>query len=130
MRHQVQKQSSRTGPFFTGFFLGALVTVLVFVGLAGYVIRNPKVVMNKAVDMGLNRVVNKTIQSAPQEYIGQRQDDIASTAQKLAQAYSQDRISPAEMDGLARKIFAAMGDQQITQTEIDDLLQTMNRLAQ
>jgi len=130
VRQSLQKQSSRTGAFFIGFFLGALVTVLVLVGLAGYVIRHPNVVMNKAMDIGINRVVNKTIQSAPQEYIGQRQDDIANTAQKLAQAYSQNRISPAEMDGLARKMFAVMADQQITQKEIDDLLKTMNRLAQ
>ena len=130
MRQRIQKQSSRTGAFFIGFFLGALVTVLVLVGLAGYVIRHPKVMMDKAMDIGLTSVVNKTIQSAPQEYIGQRQDDIANTAQKLAQAYSRNRISSAEMDGLARKIFAVMADQKITQTEIDDLLKTMNRLAQ
>jgi len=86
--------------------------------------------MNKAVDMGLNRVVNKTIQTVPQTYIGQRQNDIATTAQKLAQAYSENRISPAEMDGLARKVFTAMADQQITKQEIDDLLKIMNQLAQ
>ena len=130
MRQRIEKQSSRTGSFFIGFFLGALVTVLVLIALAGYVIRNPKVVMTKAVDMGLNRVMNKTIQTAPQAYIGQRQGDIAITAQKLAQAYSENRISPAEMDYIARQVFAAMADQQITQKEIDDLLKIMNQLAQ
>jgi len=130
VRQHVQKQSSRTGSFFIGFFLGALITVLIGIGLAGYLIRHPQVVMNKAVDMGLNRVVNKTIQTVPQTYIGQRQNDIATTAQKLAQAYSENRISPAEMDGLARKVFTAMADQQITKQEIDDLLKIMNQLAQ
>lgn len=130
MRERIQKQSSTAGVFFIGFFLGTIVTVLVLIGLAGYMIRHPKVVMNKAVDLGLNQVVNKTIQTAPQAYIGERQDDIAITAQRLAKAYSENRISSAELDRLARKMFAAMADQQITQKEIDDLLETMNRLAQ
>lgn len=110
-----------------GFFVGVLVSAAVAVGLAGYLIRHPQAVIEKAADIAVDRVVERTVQTVPKAYIGQNQEVIASSARRFADAFSQNRITPTEMNLLAKKMLATIADQKITQAEIDDILQLMNR---
>lgn len=127
MERRTYKKSSRTGVFFLGFFVGVLVSAAVAVGLAGYLIRHPQAVIEKAADIAVDRVVERTVQTVPKAYIGQNQEVIASSARQFADAFSQNRITPTEMNLLAKKMLATIADQKITQAEIDDILQLMNR---
>lgn len=115
--------------FFLGFFVGILVSAAAAVGLAGYLIRHPQTVMVKAADVAVKHVVEKAVESVPRDYIGQRQDDIAASAHRFSQAFSQNRVTSAEMNTLARQMVAVIADQQITETEIDNLLRLMDSYA-
>jgi hypothetical protein len=121
---------SKTGLFFIGFFAGLLVAAGLVIAAAGYVMKNPEVVLVKAADFGIKRVVEKTVESAPKEYIGQKQDEIAATAQGFARAFSENRISPADMQMITARMIALMADQRITEDEIDGMLRLMNQFAQ
>ena len=77
---------SKAKIFTAGFVTGVLISMLAAAGFVQYILRHPKKVLVKAVDMGMDRVVQKTVQSIPRNYIGQRQDDIARSAQHLASA--------------------------------------------
>jgi len=123
-------RKSKIKMFVAGFFVGMLVSILVMAGFVQFVLRHPNRVLVKAVDMGMNRVVEKTVNSIPRNYIGQRQEDIARSARTLASAYSEDKITPAEMNLLAKQMFSAIADQQLTMEEIDQMLQMINRFSQ
>lgn len=120
---------SKSGTFFIGFFLGILVSAFSAIGLARYVMLHPQQMMVKAMDMGMGQVVEKTAESVPKDYIGQRQNDIAKSAQDLADAFSQDKLTPAEMNLLAQKMLVAVADQQLTTAEIDELIRFANQLS-
>lgn len=116
--------------FLIGFFSGILVAALVLIAMAGFFLRNPQMVLTHAVDLGAKRLVQKTMESAPREYIGQKQDEIAVSAQKFAKAFSENRISPADMQMLSAKFLGMLADQKITQQEIDEMLRMINQFAQ
>jgi hypothetical protein len=120
---------SKSGMFFVGFFVGILVAALVLIGAARYVIQNPRKFLGKAADLGVSRIIEKTMASAPKQYIGQKQEDIAATAQVFANAYSQNRIKPEDLQALGGKVVSIMADQKITPEEIDEVLQMMKRVA-
>jgi len=121
---------SKGGMFAVGFFSGVLVSALVLILLVGYLWRHPQAVLVKAADFGVKKVIEKTVESAPREYIGQKQDEIAVTAQKFAKAFSESRISPGDMQMLSAKMLGILADQKITQGEIDEMLRSMNQFAQ
>ena len=126
----MRKQFSKTGVFITGLIVGIVISGLMAIGFATYIVRNPQKVIVKVIDMGMDRVIERTIQTIPQDYIGQRQTEISMTAEKFAQAYSQNRISPEEMNFLASTFFQTIADQQITPAEIDRLLQLINQVSE
>ncbi len=120
---------SKAGMFFVGFFTGILLLSLAGILAARYVMKNPQAVMTKVAYPQVSRMIEKTVATAPKEYIGQKQDDIAVTAQAFARAYSENRITPDDVQLLGARVFAVLSDQQITQAEIDDLLRTMRAYA-
>ena len=123
------RRFSKAGMFFMGFFSGLLVAAALLVVSAGYVFKHPQIVLTKAGDFGVGRVFEKTMESAPKEYIGKKQDEIAVTAQQFAKAFSENRISPADMQLITARLVSVMADQQITQDEVDETLRMMNRFA-
>jgi hypothetical protein len=129
----MEKRLSRIVLFIAGFFSGLIVSALIVVGVAYYAIQYPQKVIVRAVDFGIDKAVEKTvektIQSIPKDYIGKRQGEITSSAERFARAFSQDRISQEEANGIARQFLTSMADQQITPQEIDDLLRLVNRCA-
>ena len=129
MERKRQRGFSRAGTFFTGFLVGILVSALVLVGLASYLIKHPKTLIEKAADVVVDRVVERAVQSVPRDFVGLRQEAIANSAQRLAQAYYQNRLTPEELNELAKKAFRVLADQQITPEEIDEVLQLANRLS-
>jgi hypothetical protein len=122
-----RRSFSRGGTFLVGFFVGVLCSAFVVVGLAGYFIRYPQKIIVKAVDLGMNRVVEKTVQSIPRDFVSERQEEITASAQQFAQAFTQNRISQADMNVIAKKFFSVIADQKITPEEIDEILQLVNR---
>ena len=127
MERRKQRGLSRGGTFLVGFFVGVLCSAFVVVGLAGYFIRYPQKIIVKAVDLGMNRVVEKTVQSIPRDFVSERQEEITASAQQFAQAFTQNRISQADMNVIAKKFFSVIADQKITPEEIDEILQLVNR---
>ncbi|HEX9934864.1 MAG TPA: hypothetical protein VGB38_06670 [bacterium] len=123
------RRFSKAGMFFIGFFSGLLAAAVLLVVSAGYVFKHPQIVLTKAGDFGIRRVFEKTVESAPREYIGQKQDEIAVTAQKFAKAFSESRISPADMQLITVRLVSVMADQKITPDEVDETLRMMNRFA-
>ncbi|MFC1569524.1 hypothetical protein ACFL4L_04760 [bacterium] len=128
---------SKVGVFISGFFFGLLVSAITALLLARYVMQNPQKVMAKAQDLGMNQVVEKaveksvqkTVASIPQEVVAVRQDDINRTVQNLTEAYSENRITPTDMQLIAGKFFGMMADQKITPQEMDEMMNFMNRMA-
>ncbi len=125
-----RRRFSKTGLFFVGFFSGVLAAALVLAVLAGYAFRHPQAVLIKAGHIGMKRVVEKAVDSAPKEYIGEKQVEIAATAQKFAQAFSENKLAPADVQLLAANFMGMMADQQITKDEIDSMLAMMNQFTQ
>lgn len=120
---------SKPGMFFVGFFSGILIAALVLFFLAGYFLKHPQAIIVKAANLGVNRVIEKTVESTPREYIGLKQDEIAGTAQNFAKAFSENRIAPADMQMLGAMMMGILADQKITEKEIDDMLRSMNQFA-
>jgi hypothetical protein len=120
---------SKTGMFFVGFFTGILLLALAGIFAAGYTLRHPQAVMAKVGYPQMGKMIEKTVSTAPKEYIGRKGDDIAVTAQAFARAYSENRISSDDVQLLGARIFAVMADQQITPAEIDEILRTMRAYA-
>ena len=129
MRPQAHRRSSKAGTFFIGFFVGMLASAIVVIVLAGYFLKHPRIIIDKAADLAVERVVEKTVETVPKDYIGRQQEEIADSARRFADAFSQNRITPAQMNILAKKILAVIADQNITQTEIDEILRMMNKYA-
>lgn len=126
-RIKEKKGFSRGGMFTIGFLLGILSTLLILAGIAGYAMKHPQQILVKVADYGVRKTIQKTTQSMPRDYIGQRQNDIARSAQQFAQAFSENRITQHEMALIGRQFFVVMADQKITPDEIDHLLRTIDQ---
>ncbi len=120
---------SKGGLFLIGFVTGVLVSVVACLCLANYLIKNPQKIIGKAVDAGMNRVIIKTMETVPREFVSQRETEITSAAQRFATAFSQNKIPPEKISELARMGFTIMQDQKITTQEIDEVIQTVNRIS-
>lgn len=120
---------SKSGMFFIGFFCGIL--VLAAAGLFGaqYLLKHPQVLIGKVATAGVGKLIQKTAASAPREYIGQKQDEIAVTAQAFARAYSEQRVTPEDVQAIGVKVLSVLADQKISQQEIDEVLRMMQRYA-
>ncbi|MBN2104505.1 hypothetical protein JW835_10745 [bacterium] len=128
---------SRIGNFILGFFFGILLSLGGIYFTARYAIKNPQVITERARDLGMEKMVEKaveksvqrTVASIPRDVVSVRQDDINRTVQNLTQAYSENRITPTDMQLIAGKFFGMMADQKITPQEMDELLNFMNQMA-
>jgi hypothetical protein len=120
---------SKTGMFFIGFFCGILLAAAAGLMGAKYLINNPQIVMTKVASAGMGRLIQKTAESAPREYIGRKQDEIAVTAQAFAKAYSEQKVTPEDVQAIGVKVMSVLADQKINQNEIDDVLRMMQRYA-
>ena len=128
MERERQNYFSRGRVFLTGFLVGIGFMVLVFIGLAGYAIRYPQKVLVKAFDAGMSRVVGQVEESIPREVIAMRKNDIAESVYRIAQAYSENRISSADIQMLSKNALAAAADKKVTREEIDELLRLVQRM--
>jgi hypothetical protein len=126
-RDDEKKRFSRGGMFAIGFFSGVLLTLLIAAGVIGYAMKHPQQVLVKVADYGVRQTIQKTAQSMPKDYIGQRQNDIARSAQQFASAFSENRITQNEMGLIGKQFFVVMADQKITPDEIDHLLRTIDQ---
>ena len=120
---------SKSGMFFIGFFAGILVVAAAAIVLANYVLKNPQLVMGKVATVSMGKLIQKTAATAPREYIGQKQDEIAVTAQAFAKAYSEQKVTPEDVQAIGVKVLSVLADQKITQQEIDEVLRMMQRYA-
>jgi hypothetical protein len=120
---------SKGGSFFVGFLLGLLAAALAGFLSARYILRHPQQVMARVAMPRVNQMVQRTMSSAPREYIGEKQDDIGTTAHALARAYSEGRVTPEDMQAIGGRLFAMMADQQITPKEIDEVLRMIHKYA-
>jgi hypothetical protein len=120
---------SKSGMFFVGFFTGILLVAAAAIVIANYVIKNPQWVMGKVATVSVGKLIRKTAATAPREYIGQKQDEIAVTAQAFAKAYSEQRVTPEDVQAIGVKVLSVLADQKITQQEIDEVLRMMQRYA-
>jgi hypothetical protein len=126
-RDDEKKKFSRGGMFAIGFSSGVLFALLVAAGVAGYAMKHPQQVLVKVADYGVRQTIQKTAQSMPKDYIGQRQEDIARSAQEFARAFSENRFTQHEMGLIGKQFFVVMADQKITPDEIDHLLRTIDQ---
>jgi len=120
---------SKSGMFFVGFFCGILLAAAAGLMGARYLIHNPQVVMGKIATAGMGRIIQKTAESAPREYIGQKQDEIAVTAQAFARAYSEQKVTSEDVQAIGVKVLSVLADQKINQQEIDEVLRMMQGYA-
>ena len=123
------KRKSCFGAGAAGFFIGVLCTAGVLYAFVRYTLSHPQKIVKHAGTVAVNRVVVKTVESAPRDYIGKNQADIARSVQGFADAFSKNRISQTDMQRLAGKMFAMVADQRITEKEMADMLRTMNAMA-
>ena len=120
---------SKSGMFFVGFFCGILLAAAAGLMGAKYLINNPQVVLGRVASAGMGKLIQKTAASAPREYIGRKQDEIAVTAQAFAKAYSEQKITPEDVQAIGVKVMSVLADQKISQQEIDEVLRLMQRYA-
>jgi len=123
-----RRNFSKAGVFFTGFFSG--IVMIVVIGILGitYIIKNPERMMEKAADLGLKQAVVRTMKTIPRKYIAEKKDDIVDSANRFLQAYSRGNLSSRELNMLTQKVFESTADQEITPEEIDDLLNTVRQI--
>jgi len=117
-----RKESSRGKMFLIGFLTGIIMTVMIVAGITGYFISYPQKILKKAVDLGMDRVIERTIHSIPKEYIEQHQQKITEHFQRFARAYTKDRVSSEDISILGRKIVTVIQEQRITTNEMDEIL--------
>jgi hypothetical protein len=120
---------SKSGMFFIGLFCGILLAAAAGLMGAKYLINNPQIVLGRVASAGMGRLIQKTAESAPREYIGRKQDEIAVTAQAFAKAYSEQKITPEDVQAIGVKVMSVLADQKINQQEIDEVLRMMQRYA-
>jgi hypothetical protein len=120
---------SKSGMFFVGFFSGILVIAAAAILLANYVMKHPQLVIGKVATVSVGRLIQQTAATAPREYIGKKQDEIAVTAQAFARAYSEQKVTPEDVQAIGVKVLSVLADQKITQQEIDEVLRMMQRYA-
>lgn len=128
---------SKFGIFMFGFLFGIIVSGIGAVLVARYMMQHPQEVMAKVQDLGMDQVVEraveksveKTVAAIPQDLVAVRQDDINRTVQNITQAYSENRITPTDMQLIAGKFFGMMADQKLTPQEMDEMLNFMNKIA-
>ena len=85
--------------------------------------------MGKVASVSVGKLIQKTAESAPREYIGSKQDEIAVTAQAFAKAYSEQKVTPEDVQAIGVKVLSVLADQKITQQEIDEVFRMMQRYA-
>jgi hypothetical protein len=122
MEGRRQEPKSRTGAFLWGILLGLFIALIAAGLLIVYMIQHPEKTVARAMDLGMDKVVYRTLESLPREHIQKRQDDLADLAQRLVRAYARNRISPEDLDRLTREIFETASDQRVTPDEIDALI--------
>ena len=125
-----EKGFSRAGSFFIGFFLGMLVCVIIVIAALGYLISNPQPVIIKAVDLGATRIIERTVETIPKEYVVVRQDDINQSVMKVTQAYSEGRLTSSDIQNMGREVFQLVADQEITSEEIDRMIKLIDRVVE
>ena len=117
----------RWGTFFWGFFLGIVFVCLVAGAGVLYVLKNPGSLVAGAAELGFSGAVEKTVQSIPKQYVADHQGEINEAVDQFIRAYASDRISSEEIHVLSRRIMDAISDQQITPSEIDELLRLVTK---
>jgi len=127
MQRQHPKKSSRIGTFFIGLLCGLLIAVFLVIGIAGYVIRNPKQILVRASDLGLQKIAARTVQSVPREYVGRQKDLITSKVQQFADAYANNRLSQDEIEHLMQEVMVVVSDQNVTTVEVEDILHLVDQ---
>jgi hypothetical protein len=120
---------SKAGMFFVGLFCGILLAAAAGLMGAKYLINNPQIVIGRVALAGMGKLIQKTAASAPREYIGRKQDEIAVTAQAFAKAYSEQKVTPEDVQAIGVKVMSVLADQKISQQEIDEVLRMMQRYA-
>lgn len=128
---------SKIGLFFLGLFTGVILCAGAAFFMARYVMQHPqaaafraqKLGMDKVVEKAVEKSVQKTVSSIPRDMVAVRQQDINHTVQNLTRAYSENRITPTDMQLIAGKFFGMMADQKITPQEMDAMLTFMNQMA-
>lgn len=125
-----EKGFSRAGSFFIGFFLGMLVCVIIVIAALKYVISNPQPVIIKAVDLGATRLIEKTVETIPKEYVVVHQNDINQSVMKVTQAYAEGRLTSSDIQSMGREVFQLIADQEITSDEIDRMIRLINRIVE
>jgi hypothetical protein len=128
---------SKSGAFLLGLIAGILCSAIAVVLIIRYTIRNPQAIMTKAQDLGMNQViekavemsVEKTVTSIPQDLVTVRQDEINQTMQNLTAAYSENRLTPMDIQLIAGKFYGVMSDNKVTPQEIDDIMDYANKMS-
>ena len=120
---------SRVGSFLGGMVTGIFLMVVIFGAGILYLVRNPRLIVEKAVDMGMDRVVTRTLESLPREHIRTRENEIADLAQRVVRAYSQNRISPEDLDTFTQRAFSIVSDQKVTSAEVDEMIALAEKMA-
>ena len=87
-------------------------------------------VIIKAVDLGATRIIEKTVETIPKEYVVVRQDDINQSVMKVTQAYSEGRLTSTDIQDMGREVFQLVADQEITSEEIDRMIKLIDRIVE
>jgi hypothetical protein len=107
--------------FFAGLFTGIALTIAALVLGGIYFMRNPELITKQIHQRG-SRVISHTMQSLPKEYLADKQDEVIELVNAFVRAYSEDRITFADMDRISQKAFTAAADSRITPREADEFM--------
>lgn len=117
-----RRNASRWGSFFIGFILGVVISGLLAAGAIVTMLRNPQKILVKAVDLGIARAAQKTVESIPRAYVAERQEEITNTVRELTRAYHENRLDAEGVKAITGRFVDVVADQQVTSDEIEALI--------
>ncbi len=116
-----QKKSKKGIYFFSGFFSGIIFIAIIAAAGGLYLMRNPELIKKQVYHSG-GRIISRSMQSLPKDYLNEKQDEIIDLANQFIRAYSSDKLTSHDMDNISQAVFTAAADQKITPREADQLM--------
>lgn len=128
------RRRGTAGSFFAGFFTGLLLVCIIGLVVGIYLMENPQKVIQSAEKMGAKKIVQKqmqkvmvkTVNTIPKDYVAVHQDEIVQKFQQVTTAYSLGTLTADDIYLLYNDFFMIIGDGEIQPGEIDNIMRKVD----
>ncbi len=125
----MEVRSARKGAFFKGVFVGVLLMVSTFSGIAWYVWSHRMEYAASASQYVASDFMWNIFRYFPDGYVSNNREKFVDTLDRFTNAASFGRITKDDFQALSAKVMEGIGDHKLTYQEIDDILLLMSEAA-